>query len=198
MFRAKTGAVAGAPEFDGSRSCRELPMNVSSHPWTMPVRFEEVPEAGLHIDLSAIEAIRREIVRAAGLQALSRLEAHFDVTRHGRDGLHVAGSVSARVRQTCVVTLEPVENEVHEAVDLTFLPGRGDGHAHAREEEIGPHDPPEALVNGTVDLGAIAIEFLMLGIDPYPRKAGAVFSAPETGDAGDHPFAALEALKKRS
>jgi len=100
------------------------------------------------------------------------------------------------VRQTCVVTLEPVENEVEEAVDLTFVPGGG-SEAAAREEEITARELPELLVNGAVDLGTIATEFLVLGIDPYPRKAGAVFAAPETGEAGEHPFAALGALKKR-
>jgi hypothetical protein len=37
----------------------------------------------------------------------------------------------------------------------------------------------------------------MLGLDPYPRKEGAVFEpviAPV--DPADHPFAALKALKK--
>ena len=33
-----------------------------------------------------------------------------------------------------------------------------------------------------VDLGAVATEFLLLGIDPYPRKPGAVFEAPPAGD----------------
>ena len=30
----------------------------------------------------------------------------------------------------------------------------------------------KSLVGGTVDLGAIATEFLILGLDPYPRKTG--------------------------
>lgn len=173
-------------------------MSVPPHAWSLPVRLEDIPEAGLEFELTADQAIRSEIARVAGVQAVPRLQARFDVTRHGRDGLHVTGTVSALVRQTCVVTLDPVENEVHEPVDLTFVPQRGDGNARVREEEIGPHDSPETLVNGAVDLGAIATEFLILGIDPYPRKAGAVFSITESGDSGDHPFAALEALKKRS
>ena len=48
-----------------------------------------------------------------------------------------------------------------------------------------------------VDLGAVASEFLLLGIDPYPRKPGVKFEPPpRAGDAAAHPFAALEALKK--
>ena len=53
-----------------------------------------------------------------------------------------------------------------------------------------------ALRDGVVDLGAVATEFLLLGIDPYPRKPGAVFDAPPAGDPSSHPFAALAALKK--
>jgi hypothetical protein len=48
-----------------------------------------------------------------------------------------------------------------------------------------------------LDVGAIATEFLVLGIDPYPRKAGADFAPLQDGDGSAKPFAALEALKKR-
>jgi uncharacterized metal-binding protein YceD (DUF177 family) len=64
------------------------------------------------------------------------------------------------------------------------------------DEEMLGEDPPEPIVNGAIDLGALATEFLMLALDPYPRKEGAVFEpviAPV--DPADHPFAALEALK---
>ena len=168
---------------------------ISSAAWSVPVRLEDVPETGLRRELVAEAAIRPALARAAGVDELLRLQASFDVTRQGRDGLRVIGGIWATVRQTCVVTLEPVENEVEEAVDLAFVPGGGEAAAHA--EEIAAHDLPEPLINGTVDLGAIATEFLVLGIDPYPRKAGAVFAAPETGEAAEHPFAALAALKKR-
>ena len=170
---------------------------MSERPWSVPVALQEVPETGRHLEIAADERARAAIAKLAGLRSLPRLDAAFDVTRRGRDGLRVVGSVSATVGQTCVVTLEPVENEIDEPVDLTFMPPDDGGDVHRREEELGPHDPPEALVNGRVDLGAIAAEFLILSIDPYPRKAGAVFASPAAGDASDHPFAALAALKKR-
>ena len=47
-----------------------------------------------------------------------------------------------------------------------------------------------------VDLGAIATEYFLLGIDPYPRKPGAEFQPTGAGDGGAKPFAALAALKK--
>ena len=49
-----------------------------------------------------------------------------------------------------------------------------------------------------VDLGAIATEFLLLGIDPYPRKPGVVFEALADDEYDTaQPFSALAALKKR-
>ena len=55
---------------------------------------------------------------------------------------------------------------------------------------------PEPLVDGMIDLGALATEFLILGIDPYPRKPGIVFEAPMRRRQSAQPFAALAALKK--
>jgi hypothetical protein len=52
------------------------------------------------------------------------------------------------------------------------------------------------LQGGTVDLGAVATEFLLLGIDPFPRKPNAVFDAPGGSDRPESPFAALAALKQ--
>ena len=63
--------------------------------------------------------------------------------------------------------------------------------------EVTPVDAPEPLVGGSIDLGAIASEFLMLAIDPYPRKAGVVFEPPAKDADTDGPFAALAALKKK-
>jgi len=60
-------------------------------------------------------------------------------------------------------------------------------------------EEPEPLVDGRIDLGAIATEFLVLGIDPHPRKRGVAFELPVVeADPDVHPFAALAALKKGS
>jgi hypothetical protein len=57
-------------------------------------------------------------------------------------------------------------------------------------------DAPEPLVGNAIDLGAIATEFLILGLDPYPRRPDVVFETPPAGDEPAHPFAALAGLKK--
>src|ERR1700722_9660253 len=94
-------------------------------PWQVPVAIEDVAETGQHFDLVADNDVRAAVARVAGLRDLPKLEAHFDVTRHGAaGGLHVRGRVSATVGQNCVVTLEPLTNEIEEDIDLLFPPPR--------------------------------------------------------------------------
>jgi hypothetical protein len=170
-------------------------------PWSSVIRLDAVGETGRHVELEASEEMRAALAKPAGVDAVERLHATFDLARRGRDGLRVGGRVTARVRQSCVVTLEPVINEIDETIDVDFVPARDIADADRADDEIvltPSSDEREPLLNGTVDLGALATEFLILGVDPYPRKAGAAFEVPKdaTGPAG-HPFAALAALQKK-
>jgi hypothetical protein len=157
--------------------------------WSVPVAVDDIPETGLHVEIDAPAAVREVLAELTGVRDLSQLTAEFDLTRQG-SGVHVSGLVRARVGQICVVSLEPIVNTVEESIDVAFAP------AGAQAAKSGD-EPPEPLVGGTVDLGALATEFLILGIDPYPRKADAQFAPPTAEAGGEHPFAALETLKKR-
>jgi hypothetical protein len=167
--------------------------------WSFPVAVQDIPEMGEHLDIEASETDRAAVAQFAGLRSLPSLTAHFDLARQGA-GVRVSGRVTARVGQNCVVTLEPIESDVEEVVDLVFVPGDAPGAVRPEVDKPVEQDEEaiEPLVGGVVDLGKVATEFLLLGIDPYPRKAGAKFVPPKTGDSGAHPFAALEALKKPS
>lgn len=172
-----------------------------NHPWSFPVLVTQLPEAGSHQQLETTPAQRSLLAHAAGVNAVLKAEASFDVTPEAGGRVHVAGTVRARVEQTCVVSLDPVENDVEEAVDVTFAPAEQISssvksvHKEQGEDAEIP-DPPEPIVNGAIDLGQLATEFLVLGIDPYPRKPGTAFEAPVApADPDEHPFAALRALK---
>lgn len=164
--------------------------------WNVPVRIEDVPEGGLALHLSADDATRERVAEFAGLLKLRRFEADFLVSRRGR-GLRVTGEVTAVVGQTCVITLDLVENAVDEAVDLLFVPSVAEEFAEDELPRDAANDRPEPLLNGTIDLGAVATEFLVLGIDPYPRRPGAVFAPPVAPTAEDGPFAALAGIRAK-
>jgi hypothetical protein len=169
--------------------------------WHVPVQLSDVPETGLHLDLVADEHVRAGLAELAGVAKMPRLEAALDIVRRG-NGLRATGRVSATVEQTCVVTLEPVENVVDEPIDVTFVPATDAAAAELTADADtagavfdGDGEQPEVLADGTADVGAIAAEFLLLGIDPYPRKPGAEFKPPADQGAVISPFAALARLR---
>ena len=166
--------------------------------WSVPVVVADLEEDGLRTTIEAGEAERNEIARVVGLRDLPKLSAEFELTPLGHDEVRLVGQVTAVVGQTCVVTLDRVENTVSEPVNLVFAPAGPIAESPEQDEGDEPaEDPPEPIVNGRIDLAKLAVEFLILGIDPYPRKAGAVFEPVHTPAAAeDHPFAGLAALKE--
>ncbi|BBO12122.1 MULTISPECIES: DUF177 domain-containing protein [unclassified Bradyrhizobium] len=177
--------------------------NTEPDPWRVPIIVAQIPDTGLHRKLEASAAERQAMAGLAGLREVLSAEAEFDVVPRSGGRIQVTGSVRARIGQTCVVTLDPIESEIEEEVDLMFAPEAearrlADLIAEGQDEEAPSEvaDPPEAIVGGIIDLGRLATDALFLAIDPYPRKEGVVFEAEVTApDPEDHPFAALKALQ---
>src|SRR5450631_3441713 len=143
---------------------RDNPTTVpNSVPWSVPVAVEDIPDHGLHMEIDAPAPVRAQVLAlVAGLASvhdLPKLSAVFDLTKRGAR-VHVAGHVSARVAQTCVVTLEPIESDVEETVDVLFAAAAAEGTQPGHEFDGNALDdgkePPEPLVDGTVDIGALA------------------------------------------
>lgn len=174
-------------------------------PWRAPVIVAQIPDTGLHRELEASAAARQVMAEVAGVREILSVRADFDVVPKSGGRVQVTGSVRARIGQTCVVTLDPIESEIEEEVDLMFAPEAEarrltDLIEEGRDDQEPPDavDPPEAIVGGIIDLGRLATDALFLAIDPYPRKEGAVFEAEVTApDPDDHPFAALKALQDK-
>ena len=136
------------------------------------------------------------------LVALCHLAGDFSVAKRGRFALRVTGEVAASVTQTCVVSLEPFETQLRESVDSSFAPEpdarEADRKLAAAAKIAGAEglvlsetpDPPDPIVNGLFDLGALVAEFLALGLDPYPRKPGVEFAEAAPEAAGPRPVPA--------
>jgi uncharacterized metal-binding protein YceD (DUF177 family) len=116
------------------------------------------------------------------------------------DGAQIEGRWQARVRQTCGVTLEPFESDLEGEIRLRALPqgsaALGGPDEAGGELDLDPEadDPPEVLPDDRIDLGAYVVEDLSLAIDPFPRKPGVEFEAPEQ-PGEPSPFAVLAKLK---
>jgi Large ribosomal RNA subunit accumulation protein YceD len=151
-----------------------------------------------------ITVSKSEMAAIAALLDLKGLEdlTFFYRLRPGAGGrLHLNGRLKARVTQTCVVTLDPVESSLDVPVEAEFWP-----QALITALEQRPEDPivtfewPEPIRDGKIDLGPLIYETLATSLDPYPKREGASFEwsqGTDDGSARTNPFAALEALKRR-
>jgi uncharacterized protein DUF177 involved in 23S rRNA accumulation len=170
-------------------------------PWHVRVAVAQIPDTGLHRAFEASEAVREAMAKIAGLREILAASASFDLRLKSGGGVHVTGQVRARVGQVCVVTLDAIENDIDEPIDLIFAPAEqipqlSDLVDDAAESDQEIPDPPEPIIDGVIDLGRLATDALLLAVDPYPRRPDAVFEpTPEVADPEDHPFAALKALQ---
>ena len=168
-------------------------------PWRALVNVAQIPDGGLHREIEADAPVRAAMAETAGLRDIASVRAAFDLSHRSGGRVHVAGRVLAKVGQTCVVTLEPIESEIDEEVDLIFAPTDEIAPQIDVDDDDGESavpDTPEPIENGMIDLGRLATDVLYLAIDPYPRKQDAVFEPQVAAvDPEDHPFAALKALQ---
>ena len=158
-------------------------------PLSRPIRVTDLPAEGTDITIEATPEEREALARDFKLPAIHAVTGTFRLTGT-RSRVRVSGHVNATVSQICVVTLDPFESQIREEVDVAFA---------ARDAASMPQgeDPPDEIVDGTIDLGAVTAEFLALGLDPYPRKPGVDFAFEGGDERPESPFAALERLKDK-
>lgn len=129
--------------------------------------------------------------------------AELTLTGWKKDGVRIKGRVQADIEQSCVVSLEPVTSHIDETFEALFVP-EGSKLARIVTDESGEMvveaegpDLPETFTGDSIDVGAVCEEFIVLAIDPYPRKDGAALepqAEPEEGDrTAPSPFAGLKA-----
>jgi uncharacterized metal-binding protein YceD (DUF177 family) len=179
-------------------------IDVLPSPISRLVLTTDVPGDGRHVSLKPTVAEIAALTAFAGIVEIAGFTAELDVRPWGKTGFRVSGQVKATVVQSCVVTLEPVKGHVDEAVEVKLAPlvdaGRYAAKASPEGEiivDLAADDVPDFFDGPTIDVGAIAVEFFMLGLDPYPRKDGVEFTPlPDPGKAEVSPFARLAVLKK--
>ncbi|HZC17037.1 MAG TPA: YceD family protein [Caulobacteraceae bacterium] len=153
---------------------------------------------GASLRLVADDTARAAIAAALELVALEQLEAEVTLTEW-LDGVLIAGAWRARIAQICGISLDPFETNLEGRFKVLAVPL---GSANAPAESLGEveidaeaEDPPDVLESESIDVGAYVIEHLALEIDPFPRKPGVTFEAPDAPTTPS-PFDALRALKR--
>ncbi|MHA7773401.1 YceD family protein [Roseibium sp. M-1] len=187
-------------------------MATETFPYTYKVNASRVVDKDEELCIEPGPAELKTIAASFGLDAISKLTARFTLKPYRKEGLRVVGPLKAEITQTCVVSLEPFDSRLEIEVDRTFEPASSrprkirdlndDGEIEIDLESL---DPPDVILDGVLDLGAVICEEMALSLDPFPRRPGVEFESaeddalpePEEPETKPSPFAALKALKNQ-
>ncbi|WP_295812763.1 YceD family protein [uncultured Nitratireductor sp.] len=171
-------------------------------PVSCEVNVHRLSRKGMPVSIEADESECKALAATHDLLSVERFAAVLTVRPWKADGVRITGKVEADITQSCVVTLDPVTSHIEEEVSATLVP---EGSRLARNEVEGGEfvldaegpDMPDTFLGSIIDAGALAEEFFTLGIDPYPRKPGAVMEASEVEeDASKAAGPLYEGLRK--
>jgi uncharacterized metal-binding protein YceD (DUF177 family) len=155
-----------------------------------PFAVDRLPDHGADMRIIADEKELKALAQECNLPQLKALSGTFFI-KGSRKRVRVTGMVEADVTYLCGITLEPFDAHLREEVDVTFA--SRSTKPQSLDQEL---DQPDPIDNNSIDLGALTAEFLVLGLDPYPRKPDANFENPQAEPAHS-PFDALKTLQQK-
>lgn len=171
--------------------------------FSRPVAVDRLGSGETRLDVTATPAECAALAERFRILAVDSLSARLRLRRIPGSGLiRLRGEFTAQVVQACVVSLDPVPQQVAENFEVLF----GDSDADDDPDVLVHYDeadPPEAIEHGVIDVGEAVAEQLALGLEPFPRRPGAEFDpgwgteeAPEE-ELKPNPFAALAAFQRK-
>ena len=123
--------------------------------------------------------------------SIEDMRAEVTVRKVARDCWDVAGTLSARVSQRCVIT----GNDVPELVDFAIE----ERYVREAENDDGVEvnlNGAEPLVAGAIDIGEMVAQSLGVAVAPWPKSPASADSLTQEEISDEHPFAGLAALRK--
>lgn len=170
---------------------------MTTPPLSRPIRASTVRGVESH-RITAGPEERAGLAASLGIESVDRLEAVFEVRPWRKRGLRVDGQLAASVTQACAVTFAPVISEIEERVAERLMPTEAVTPIRENVIDVEATDDFEVFGNDEVDLGALAYEYLVMGLDPYPRAPGVEFESTNEAEGAEigreSPFAVLKGL----
>lgn len=161
-----------------------------------------IPVSGYELDVVPGADELRALAEWAGVDEVTRLNAHVSVRAQSRTRFLEEAEFEADIVQSCVVTLQPVRT--HIARDFTRVLNLTPGARHFADKASPvsaasvAEDTPDEIDSPVYDLGTPLREELALAIDPYPRAPGVAFEAPADDDHTESPFSVLKKMQHGS
>ena len=173
------------------------------------VDLDRMGNNGTAVEITASDNERAALVKRFGFLGLPAFSARVTVDRRPGGQIVVEGRLRGRIVQACILTLDPVTQDLDEAFRIVFKQDLAEERdPESGEALVGAHtDSPEPLAGNLLDVGEIVAEQLSLAAEPYPRKQGVKLEdvmpkprrdgRPGRHEPRRHPFAGLAALRDK-
>ena len=181
------------------------------------VDLERMGVGGAALEIAASEGERVALAKRFGFLGLPAFSARVTVDRRTGGQVVVEGRLRGKIVQACILTLEPVTQDLDETFRIVFRQDAQDERDPESGEAVlsAQADAPEPLTGNLLDVGEIVAEQLSLAADPYPRRPGVTLEdvmpkaregvrrggrppkGEHRGDQRRHPFAGLAALRDK-
>lgn len=185
--------------------------------WSHLLDIETIGAEPKTLTFKASAQERVDLARRMGVISVEKAQASVTVQRVSGGIIHAIGTVEADLTQSCVVSLGPVPAHVEDEFEgwfgdrdkaVSFAKAKNDREVkkgHTDLEILEEAVDPEPIVNGKIDVGELATQYLSLALDPYPRAEGvsSQYIVPEGAEdkAGaelrKNPFEALKDWKEK-
>ncbi|MBS0549850.1 MAG: DUF177 domain-containing protein [Proteobacteria bacterium] len=177
------------------------------------VDVDRLGPGGSALEIVASEGERAALAKRFGFLSLPAFSARVSVDRRSGGQIVVEGRLRGKIVQACILSLEPVTQELDEGFRIVFQQDFTEEHDPESGEAVvsAQADAPEPLSGNMLDVGEIVAEQLSLAADPYPRRPGVTLEdvLPKGRNGGKgvvrggrpeprrHPFAGLAALRDK-
>ncbi|WP_208440579.1 YceD family protein [Bartonella raoultii] len=169
---------------------------------TYPVSVRSLPVKGTRVYICANQRECAHLAKNHALVEVKSCEGKFHIFPWKKRGVRIKGLLQARIIQLCVITLEPLENILHEKIEVVFVPEDSNLLKPNILEDTGElfldaegQDTPEVFSGDKIDIGAIMEEFFELSINHYPRKEGVKMRVMQNGEKSEQKLSPFSVLK---
>ncbi len=189
---------------------------VGENEWSFLVDASKIGDDAQSYDIKPESQHIVALCKRLNLYDIERLDAKVVLKRSKVNRyIHVTGVINSCVLQKCVVTTDPVKEQVEDEFEtwfaeetsaVSFSKAKRDRMSAKEREELPileEEEDPEPVIDGKIDIGEVVVQNLSLALNPYPRVEGADFDGKSKNlddvdnAVYDNPFAALKDWKKK-
>ena len=121
--------------------------------------IQKLPPSGEKVAIVASQQELDAMAQSTEVESVNELVADLKISRWQKNGAQIRGKITAKVTQLCVVTLDPIQLDIEEAVDRKFLSPTSQTRKFSEEIIDGEividpegEDLPDIMENGKIDI----------------------------------------------